>query len=127
MNLVDALDLILAEHSHSVQKHGTWEDYTVDQMMAEIINELMMEAGDAVGKNDIHGEHGVIRELSQVAACCIKAVMVLSGRHEALAQTSCAAGAHSCSEGCASPASLTHPQDKESSVNSPEGGSHGTR
>ena len=82
MTLTDALEAILTEHHHSVAKHGTWSDYSVDQMMAVIINELMVEAGGAESQGDIHGEHGVIRELTQVAVCCIKAMMVLSNREE---------------------------------------------
>lgn len=78
MTLLETLDMILAEHSRSVELHGDWSDYTVDQMMAVIINELMVEAGGAEQRGDIHGEHGVVRELSQVANCCIKAIMVLS-------------------------------------------------
>lgn len=80
MTLPEALSLVLNEHADSIAKHGSWHDYTIDQMMAVIINELMVEAGGAEAVGDLHGEHGVIRELAQVAACCVKAIMVLSGR-----------------------------------------------
>jgi len=124
MKLIDALDLILAEHARSVQKHGTWSDYSLEQMMAVIINELMVEAGEAEARDDLHGAHGVIRELAQVSACCIKAIMVLSNRpKETLAETLRTAGAHSSLEGRALPASPSHLQNKESCANHPmEGG-----
>jgi hypothetical protein len=82
MQVTDVLNLILKERQRSIQLHGTWEDYTLPQMMSEIINELIIEAGNAECAGDIHGEHGVIRELTQVASCCIKAIMVLSGWHD---------------------------------------------
>ena len=122
MQLIDALDMVLTEHARSVQLHGDWQNYNVDQMMAEIINELMMEAGEAAGRLDLHGEHGMVRELSQVAACCIKAMMVLSGRPDGtLAQTSRTAGAHSGIQGSALPASPSPPHREDNPINRPEG------
>ncbi|MHB1051372.1 MAG: hypothetical protein ACYC09_14935 [Bacteroidota bacterium] len=120
MQLIDALDMILAEHARSVHLHGDWQNYTVDQMMAEIINKLMMEAGEAAGRLDLHGEHGMVRELSQVAACCIKAMMVLSDRPDGtLAQTSRTAGAHPGLRGRSPLASLYPPQREDSPINRP--------
>jgi hypothetical protein len=49
-------------------------------MMGVIIRELMVEAGEAEKVGDIHGKHGMIRELAQVAGCCVKAIAVLGGR-----------------------------------------------
>jgi len=80
MDLLDTLDLILEEHAKSVEKHGDWSDYTTEQMMSHTINELMVEAGDAERAGDLHGEHGVVRELAHTAVCCIKSIMVLSSR-----------------------------------------------
>lgn len=80
MLLIDAVDKVLGEYQASVDKHGHWHEYSTEQMMSVIINELMLEAGGAEQRGDLHGEHGVIRELSQVSACCIKAIMVLSDR-----------------------------------------------
>lgn len=121
MQYRDVVNIVLEEHVRSVQLHGTWHDYSVEQMMATIINELMVEAADAVTRDDIVGEHGVIRELSQVAACCMKAIMVLSDRaNSVLAQTSRDEGAQSEPRGCVFPASLSLPQDKESHVNHPK-------
>lgn len=120
MALLDTLALVLDEHARSVHLHGTWSDYSIEQMMSVIINELMVEAGGAEAKGDLHGEHGVIRELAQVAACCIKAIMVLSGRPEgALAETLRTAGAHSGLEGCGLHASPSLYQGIESAANSP--------
>lgn len=122
MQLIDAMDLVLTEHARSVQLHGDWKDYSVDQMMSVTINELMMEAGDAAGRGDLHGEHGIIRELAQTASCCIKAIMVLSDRPDGtLAETLRTAGAHSCLQGSDLPASPSPPQREESSFNRPEG------
>lgn len=123
MVLQDVFVMITKEHQRSVELHGTWWDYTPDQMMSVIINELMMEAGAAEARGDIHGEHGMIRELIQVAVCCIKAVMVLMIRPKGhLAGASRTVGAHSCSTGCALLASPSHHQDKEIMSNRPEGG-----
>lgn len=80
MEFLNAVDMVFNEYAASVEKHGTWADYSLEQMMAVIIQELLMEAGDAESRGDLHGEHGVIRELAQVSACCIKAIMELSGR-----------------------------------------------
>ena len=122
MLLSEALDQVVSEFRRSVMLHGNWIDYTTEQMMAVIIHELMIEAGDAENRGDITGEHGVIRELFQVASCSIKAAMVLAARHQfLLAQTSRPAGAHSSSEGFALPASLTHQQKKENHSNCPMG------
>ncbi len=122
MSLIDALDMVLTEHHLSVQKHGPWHDYSVDQMMSVIINELMVEAGGAEAAGDICGPHGVIRELAQVSACCLKAIMVLSDRSKGiLAETLRATGAHSGLEGCDLPASPSLHQGKENAANSPKG------
>jgi len=120
MDVLDALAMILKERQRSIQLHGNWDDYSIEQMTAVIVNELMVEAVGAVERGDIHGEHGVIRELSQVAACCIKEMMVLSQRSEGiLAKTLRTEGAHSCSTGCALPASPSLHQGKESRSNHP--------
>lgn len=119
MQLIDAIDMVLSEHARSVALYGHWNDYTTEQMMSVIIHELMHEAGDAEQRGDIDGEHGVIRELSQVASCCIKAMIVLSDRQDLLAQASRPAGAHSCRAGHVLPASLAHLDIKETAVNSP--------
>lgn len=120
MTVLDALNMVLKERQRSIQLHGLWRDYSLEQMMSVIINELMVEAGAAESVGDIHGEHGVIRELSQVAACCIKAIMVLSDRAEGhLAETLRAEGAHSCFEGRALHASPSLRQGKETISNSP--------
>lgn len=120
----DAIGMVLTEHARGVQLHGTWHDYSVEQMMAAIINELAVEACDAESVGDIHGEHGVIRELTQVAACCLKAIVVLMGRTEGhLAETLRTAGAHSGFTGRALPASPSLHQGEESPSNRPiEGG-----
>lgn len=122
MKLIDALDMILEEHARSVQMYGTWGDYNLEQMMSVIINELMMEAGSAEARADLHGKHGVVHELAQVAACCIKAIMVLGDRPDGrLAATLRIADAHSKGEGHNLPASPSRHQGKESAANSPEG------
>lgn len=127
MLLTQMLELVRAEYIRSVNDHGDWSDYTLDQMMAVIINELMVEAGGAEERGDILGEHGVIRELLQVSATSMKGAMVLMIRHKLLAGASRPEGAHSGSTGRSLPASPSIPQDKESCSNSPEEVSHGTR
>lgn len=122
MRMIEAVGLVLSEHRRSVEKHGNWLDYSVAQMMSVIINELVIEAGNAECAGDIHGPHGVVNELAQVAACCIKAIMVLSdSTDETLAETLRTAGAHSGVEGSALPASPTPPQREDIPINSPEG------
>ena len=76
MRYAEVDDLILAQHVRSVQLHGAWNDYTPEMMITVIVNELA-ELIDAAERGDIHGEHGMIAELAQVAACCKKAMMVL--------------------------------------------------
>jgi len=128
MTWPEAIDKVLDELVRSIELHGTWEDYSVSQMMSVIINELVVEAGNAECAGDIDGDHGVIRELLQVAACSIKAAMVLSSRPAwLLAETLRTAGAHSGTEGSDLPASPSPPQDKDSSFNRPEGEINGTR
>lgn len=123
MTLPDAMDMVMAEYRRSVEMHGSWWDYSTEQMLSVIINELMVEAGDAEKIGDIHGEHGMIRELAQVAATSIKAMMVLSGRPEGhLAGASRTAGAHSCLEGRVLPASPALHREKESVSNRPMDG-----
>lgn len=122
MELLDVFDMVTAEYHRSVELHGDWYDYTPDQMMAVIINELVMEAGDAEARGDILGEHGMIRELVQTAVCCIKGALVLSVREGHLAGASRASGAHSCRGGRVLLASPSRHQDKESMSNRPEGG-----
>ena len=128
MTQADVQKLVAAEYARGVALYGDWSDYTLDQMMAVIINELMIEAAGAAAVGDMHGEHGVICELTQVSACCNKAVLVLLSRREGhLAETLRAEGAHSCLEGRALPASPSLHQGKETISNSPIGESHGTR
>jgi hypothetical protein len=80
MLMAEALRMVMEEYMRGIAKHGDWSNYSEEQMMSAIINELMVEAGDAEQRGDIHGPHGMIRELAQVAACSIKAMVVLSGR-----------------------------------------------
>jgi hypothetical protein len=83
MTLPEVLAAVLTEYNLSVEKHGDWQDYTLDQIMGVIQTEFMMEAAAAYNRGDLHGDHGVIRELSQVAACCIKTIVAVSGRPDA--------------------------------------------
>lgn len=120
MTFADVQELVAVEFRRGVSLHGDWSDYTIGQMMAVIINELIIEAGDAECRGDIDGEHGVIRELTQVSACCNKAVMVLSDRLKGhLAETVRTEGANLENTGRDLPPSPPSLEDKVSFSNHP--------
>lgn len=75
-----AFSMVAEELRRSIDLHGDWSDYSTDRMMDVIIRELMVEAGEAEKVGDLRGEHGMVRELAQVAGCCVKAITVLGGR-----------------------------------------------
>lgn len=65
---------IRKEFIDSLKKHGAWEDYALDDKFKAISGEYM-EAAAAREHGDIHGDHGVINELRQTAAMCIKTII----------------------------------------------------
>lgn len=68
----EALALIEAELKHAREKHGEHFSDWIEMYIA--LCEEITEISSAIIKGDIHGEHGVKRELAQVAAVCIKAL-----------------------------------------------------
>ena len=68
----EALALIEAEYKHAVEKHGARFPCIFDMFIA--LDDEVMEVHDAIEANNIHGPHGVKRELAQVAAVCLKAL-----------------------------------------------------
>lgn len=59
--------------THSVIKHGTWDDYSLGRMLWHLAGELY-EVAAAVVRRDLHGPHGVVAELQDVATVCVKAI-----------------------------------------------------
>lgn len=74
-----AFSLVSDELQRSIVRHGDWSNYSVDQMLSVIAAEWI-EVGEAEARDDLLGEHGMLSELAQVAACCVKALWVLGGR-----------------------------------------------
>ena len=68
----EALALIEAEYKNAVEKHG--EHFANRIEMYSALCEEITEVAQAIVKDDIHGPHGMERELAQVAAVCIKAL-----------------------------------------------------
>jgi len=60
----------------SVLLHGDWRNYGLGRMLW-VIGREALEVLRALARGDLHGPHGVVAELRDVAICCIKAVMVL--------------------------------------------------
>ena len=67
---------VFSELDRSYAKHGNWKGKSVDEIFGIIRRELL-EAYDAVLKNDRDGPHGYRIELCQVMACCAKAIIEL--------------------------------------------------
>ena len=64
--------MVEKELQHAIKKHGpTFSGRK--EMMHALIDEVC-EVAEAMGRNDIDGEHGLKRELIQVAAVCFKAL-----------------------------------------------------
>lgn len=78
MSVLHECGYVMQALAESVDKHGDWSEYTIDQMMEVILDEIL-EVGEAEARADLLGDHGMIRELRQVAACCIKMSIRLGG------------------------------------------------
>lgn len=72
-------EAIHRELCRSFDKHGDWTGKNIDDMADHILDEFL-EVGEAIDKNDTWGEHGMITELAQTAACCQKMMMQLIRR-----------------------------------------------
>ncbi len=72
---MEGVELAVAEISagvnRSVVKHGDWSDYSVGRMIW-VIGLEFWEVLWAVLRRDIHGPHGVVNELRDLAVTCIK-------------------------------------------------------
>ena len=67
--------LVEKELQHAIKKHGPTFS-SRKEMMNALIDEVC-EVAEAMGRNDIDGEHGMERELIQVIVVCLKALMGL--------------------------------------------------
>lgn len=70
---------VLRELNHSYDKHGNWNDKTPAEIFC-IVHEELIEAYEAMMKQDRDGPHGFKVEFCQVAACAIKAILELGGK-----------------------------------------------
>ena len=68
----EALALIEAEYKNAVEKHG--EHFANRIEMYSALCEEITEVAQAIVKDDIHGPHGLKRELIQVIVVCLKAL-----------------------------------------------------
>ena len=75
----DVCARLVQEIEASIKKHGDWSDYAFHQMDNATFCEWL-EMGEAIDRSDITGEHGVIREALQTAACLVKWVIQMEAR-----------------------------------------------
>lgn len=68
------------ELCRSLAEHGNWSDYDYEKMYRKIETELMGEVRPAIMRNDHHGPHGSLSELSQVIATSMKAMVQIMRR-----------------------------------------------
>lgn len=66
--------MIFNELQRSYAKHGNWQGKTPDEISC-IIHQELIEAHEAMIKQDRDGPHGYVIELCQVAACAIKGII----------------------------------------------------
>lgn len=72
-----AIEALRKENSRSNDKHGDWSD--MDELDQEVaINREIGEWLRARKRQDIHGDHGEIREALHVANVMLKRIMFLS-------------------------------------------------
>ena len=71
---------VMSEVFRSIDIHGDWSDYSDDQMTDAITGE-MMEIDMALQARDVDGDHGMVREAVQAAACLIKFAVQQELRH----------------------------------------------
>ena len=64
--------LVEKELQHAIEKHGSTFS-SRKEMMNALIDEVC-EVAEALNLNDIHGPHGLKRELIQVIVVCFKAL-----------------------------------------------------
>ena len=64
------------ENGRSIEKHGDWADYTPLDIFRAVSGEFH-EVTQAVIVENIHGDHGMVMELMQLANTCLKGVEVL--------------------------------------------------
>ena len=80
LSVLDICRRIMTEVQASIYKHGDWSDYPVDKMF-EAIDGERVELGIARDGMDITGQHGMVREAIQSAACLVKLIIQLEARN----------------------------------------------
>lgn len=73
---------VMNEVFASIEKHGDWSEYSDDEMAQAITGELI-EIAQAMLARDVDGDHGMVRESIQAAACLIKFAVQQELRHAA--------------------------------------------
>lgn len=79
--LESAIHNLHEEFTRSVQKHGDWEGYSVEDIMKAVFGELK-EVRQAKNNKDIHGPHGLRTELLHLANVCLKGHIILGKERE---------------------------------------------
>lgn len=78
-SISDIVHALKAEHLRSLEKHGDWSGYTVDEMVAATMAEVR-EFLTAHTLGDTSGPHGMLIEGLQAMNCFAKTLMELSRR-----------------------------------------------
>lgn len=82
MTLNEIIEKLKLENARSKEKHGPWADMPEEKQFDAICDEVI-EWVFAYCANNVHGDHGEIAELIQVANVCIRRVMALTGERDA--------------------------------------------
>lgn len=77
-DLEQAVGDVIVELARSVEKHGAWAGYSKWRAVRVVAGELL-EVVTALVRGDIHGEHGFLVEMKQVASAALKAYLVFGG------------------------------------------------
>ena len=78
----DVLRGVKAEFLKSIQKHDDWSTYSLDKMISHTMDEVV-ECLNAHHIGDVMGQHGVLVEGTQAAACFCKMLLQIAIREQA--------------------------------------------
>lgn len=79
MKLAEIFKELEAENAASILKHGLWRDNYTDSEQKDAIEGEFCEWYTAHLDGNIHGEHGELAELLDLANVCIRRYMFLTG------------------------------------------------
>lgn len=82
MTLTEIFTRVTAENAASKEKYGPWRDIAEGEQAAAIRDEFA-EWYAAYVQGDVDGPHGELRELVQLANCCVRRIQFLTGVRDA--------------------------------------------